>query len=287
MGPAARVRVDANGGWDVDDALAALGALAGYGLEYAEQPCATVEELRDLRIPWRARLDVPVAADESIRKAEDPLRVRDLEAADIIVVKVAPLGGVPAALAVVEEQPHPADVDHRVAPRTCSAQAARPVRATRPRARAAPRAARAVPGRRPPRPTGSAPATGTSGCAATSPASSATVPSPHAWSSVGQGRGERDPGRDADARVERRRHHGRQPAGLDDRRARTRTPPSGATLTTTTSAASRSRTRSGSSALRMDSSAAMGTSMPLRARAIRRSRSSSTVAHGCSAYSRS
>ena len=66
-----------------------------------------------------------------------------------------------------------------------------------------------------------------------------------------------------------------------------RTPPSGATLTTTMSAASRSRTRSGSSALRMDSSAAMGTSMPLRANAIRRSRSSSTVAHGCSAYSRS
>ena len=66
-----------------------------------------------------------------------------------------------------------------------------------------------------------------------------------------------------------------------------RTPPSGATLTTMTSAASRSRTRSGSSALRMDSSAAIGTSMPLRAKAIRRSRSSSTVAHGCSAYSRS
>ena len=81
----------------------ALGRLGRLGLEYAEQPCATVEELRDLRISLaRNGIDVPVAADESIRKAEDPLRVRDLEAADVIVVKVAPLGGVRAALAVVE-----------------------------------------------------------------------------------------------------------------------------------------------------------------------------------------
>jgi len=103
MGPSARVRVDANGAWSVDDAATALAALARHGLEYAEQPCATVEELRDLRITLaRNAVDVPVAADESIRKAEDPLRVRDLEAADIVVVKVAPLGGVRAALAVVE-----------------------------------------------------------------------------------------------------------------------------------------------------------------------------------------
>ena len=74
-----------------------------YDLEYAEQPCATVEELRDLRIALaRNGVDVPIAADESIRKADDPLRVRDLEAADVVVVKVAPLGGVASALAVVE-----------------------------------------------------------------------------------------------------------------------------------------------------------------------------------------
>jgi len=103
LGRTARVRVDANGAWSVDDALSALGRLATSGLEYAEQPCATVEELRDLRLALaRNGIDVPIAADESIRKAEDPLRVRDLEAADIIVVKVAPLGGVRSALAVVE-----------------------------------------------------------------------------------------------------------------------------------------------------------------------------------------
>ncbi|HYN65750.1 MAG TPA: o-succinylbenzoate synthase [Ornithinibacter sp.] len=103
MGPSARVRVDANGAWSVDDALATLGHLAGFGLEYAEQPCATVEELRDLRMALaRNGIDVQIAADESIRKAEDPVRVRVLEAADLVVVKVAPLGGVRAALAVVE-----------------------------------------------------------------------------------------------------------------------------------------------------------------------------------------
>ncbi|MEO5609010.1 MAG: o-succinylbenzoate synthase, partial [Ornithinibacter sp.] len=111
MGSSARVRVDANGGWSVDDALRALGRLAPYGIEYAEQPCATVEELRDLRIALvRGDIDVPIAADESIRKAEDPLRVRDLEAADIIVVKVAPLGGVRSALQVVQECGLPAVV---------------------------------------------------------------------------------------------------------------------------------------------------------------------------------
>jgi O-succinylbenzoate synthase len=103
MGRSARLRVDANGAWSVDDAVRALGRLSVHDLEYAEQPCATVEELRDLRIALaRSLIDVPVAADESIRKAEDPLRVRDLEAADIVVVKVAPLGGVRSALAVVE-----------------------------------------------------------------------------------------------------------------------------------------------------------------------------------------
>ena len=85
------VRVDANGGWTVAEAAAACAALTADGpLEYVEQPCATVEELAELR----TLVDVPVAADESIRKAEDPLLVVRSRAADVAVVKVAPLGGV-------------------------------------------------------------------------------------------------------------------------------------------------------------------------------------------------
>ncbi|MBM6404946.1 o-succinylbenzoate synthase [Phycicoccus sp. CSK15P-2] len=103
LGASGRVRVDANGAWSVEEAADALAQLAPFGLEYAEQPCATVEDLRDLRLVLARRgVDVPVAADESVRKAEDPLRVRDLGAADVVVVKVAPLGGVRRALEVVE-----------------------------------------------------------------------------------------------------------------------------------------------------------------------------------------
>ena len=111
MGPQARIRVDANGAWDVDQAVDALGALTAYRLEYAEQPCASVEELRELRVRLaRSGVDVPVAADESIRKAEDPLLVAQREAADLIVVKVAPLGGVRRALEIVGECGLPAVV---------------------------------------------------------------------------------------------------------------------------------------------------------------------------------
>jgi O-succinylbenzoate synthase len=99
MGVAARVRVDANGAWSVDEAVTALKALEPFDLEYAEQPCATVEELAAVR----RRVDVRIAADESVRKASDPLRVARLGAADVIVIKVAPLGGVTKALRIAEE----------------------------------------------------------------------------------------------------------------------------------------------------------------------------------------
>jgi o-succinylbenzoate synthase len=98
LGPGGAIRVDANGGWDVGQAARMLRRLAAFGLEYAEQPCATLDELAELR----RLIDIPVAADESIRKAEDPLRVRAADAADIVVLKVQPLGGVRAALQVAE-----------------------------------------------------------------------------------------------------------------------------------------------------------------------------------------
>lgn len=94
------VRVDANGGWSVAGAVAAAAALTADGpLEYLEQPCATVPELAEVR----RRVDVPVAADESIRKADDPLHVVRSGAADVAVLKVAPLGGVRAMLAIAAQ----------------------------------------------------------------------------------------------------------------------------------------------------------------------------------------
>ncbi len=101
LGADGLIRVDANGGWDVDAAVRAIAALerAAGGLEYVEQPVATVEDLAVVR----RRVDVPIAADESIRRAEDPYRVRDLEAADIAVLKVQPLGGVRACLRIAED----------------------------------------------------------------------------------------------------------------------------------------------------------------------------------------
>jgi O-succinylbenzoate synthase len=100
LGRDGRIRVDANGAWDVDTALTAIGELdrAAGGLEYVEQPCGTLVELAAVR----RKVDVPIAADESIRRAEDPLRVAVAGAADIAVLKVAPLGGVRRALAVAQ-----------------------------------------------------------------------------------------------------------------------------------------------------------------------------------------
>ncbi len=94
------VRVDANGGWSVDEAVAAAEALTADGpLEYMEQPCKTVPELAELR----RRVHVPIAADESIRTADDPLHGGRAGAADIAVLKGAPLGGVRKLLAVAEQ----------------------------------------------------------------------------------------------------------------------------------------------------------------------------------------
>jgi O-succinylbenzoate synthase len=101
VGAAGKVRVDANGAWSVDDAQRAVTALAPFDLEYVEQPCASLDDLAALRRALaRAGVDVPIAADESVRKAEDPLRVAVAGAADVVVLKVAPLAGVARALEV-------------------------------------------------------------------------------------------------------------------------------------------------------------------------------------------
>ncbi|GAB5077083.1 o-succinylbenzoate synthase [Arthrobacter sp. AD-310] len=109
--PDAAIRVDANGGWDVPAAVAALTRLNAVGLEYAEQPVPTIAGLAEVRSQLRAKgVPVPIAADESVRKEDDPLRVARAGAADLIVVKVAPLGGVRRALDIVARAGLPAVV---------------------------------------------------------------------------------------------------------------------------------------------------------------------------------
>ncbi len=110
LGPGGRIRVDVNAAWDVDTAERNIKALDRFDLEYVEQPVATLEEMAALR----RRVDVPLAADESIRTAEDPLRVAGLEAADVVVLKVQALGGVRRALEVADAAGLPAVVSSAV-----------------------------------------------------------------------------------------------------------------------------------------------------------------------------
>ena len=103
LGADGRVRVDANGGWDLDAAVTALRELGRVGLEYAEQPVASVEDLARLRRTLLQQgISVPIAADESIRRSGDPERVAELAAADVAVLKVQPLGGVRRCLELAD-----------------------------------------------------------------------------------------------------------------------------------------------------------------------------------------
>ncbi|HEY3436259.1 MAG TPA: o-succinylbenzoate synthase [Actinotalea sp.] len=101
LGPHGRIRIDANGAWDVPTAVSRLRVLdrAAGGLEYVEQPCRSVDELALVR----RSTHVPVAADESVRRAGDPAAVVRADAADVIVLKVQPLGGVRACLELAQE----------------------------------------------------------------------------------------------------------------------------------------------------------------------------------------
>jgi o-succinylbenzoate synthase len=100
LGRHGHIRVDANGVWDTDTAVAVIPQLdkAAGGLEYVEQPCRSIDELAIVR----RKVTVRIAADESIRRAEDPLRVAVAGAADIAVIKCTPLGGVHRSLQVAE-----------------------------------------------------------------------------------------------------------------------------------------------------------------------------------------
>lgn len=108
LGPSGTIRAVATGAWDEDAAAAALPALnsAAGGLEFIVQPCATLGEIASLR----TRIDVPVAVEQALRDAEDPL-ARDLAgSADIVVLRVGAMGGVRRAMRVADECGLPAVV---------------------------------------------------------------------------------------------------------------------------------------------------------------------------------
>lgn len=90
IGPHGKIRIDVNATWDLDTATERLDSLSRFDLEYAEQPVATLEEMVELK----RRTSVLLAADELVRLPPDPLEVAEMGAADILVVKVQPLGGV-------------------------------------------------------------------------------------------------------------------------------------------------------------------------------------------------
>jgi O-succinylbenzoate synthase len=107
--PDARIRLDANGGYEVEQAVTLGNALAESGapIDYLEQPVKTIGELAEVRLKLK-HLGILVAADESVRKVSDPLAVAHAGAADILVIKAAPLGGISRALSVIREAALPA-----------------------------------------------------------------------------------------------------------------------------------------------------------------------------------
>jgi len=101
LGPEISIRVDANGAWSVDDAAERLTALAGHEIELAEQPVGTFEQMVELR----RRVEVRIAADESLVSPFDARRARELGACEVAAVKVAKVGGLGAALEIAEVMP--------------------------------------------------------------------------------------------------------------------------------------------------------------------------------------
>jgi O-succinylbenzoate synthase len=105
--PQAAIRIDVNGTWSVDDALRNLYAMYEEvgAFEYVEQPCNTVEELRELKS--RIRIPLYIAGDEVLRKAKDPFDVNLDGAVDYLMLKVQPLGGINRAMKLAEHHKIP------------------------------------------------------------------------------------------------------------------------------------------------------------------------------------
>lgn len=102
--PNVKMRLDANGAYEVEQAIELANELVkrSIPLEYLEQPVASIAEMAELRMKLD-ELGVKIAADESVRKVSDPLAVAQADAADVLVLKAAPLGGIHQALSIASE----------------------------------------------------------------------------------------------------------------------------------------------------------------------------------------
>jgi o-succinylbenzoate synthase len=102
IAPNAKIRIDVNGSWGVDQAYRALSSICDAGaIEYVEQPCATVEQLRELKQLLNAT--ILIAGDEVLRKAHSPMHLDLEDAVDILMLKVAPLGGISRSLELAKK----------------------------------------------------------------------------------------------------------------------------------------------------------------------------------------
>jgi o-succinylbenzoate synthase len=99
VGPWPALRVDANGGWSVNEAVRAIRAIEEHDLEFVEQPCRSLRELAEVR----QRVSTPIAADESVSSMRELRRALDLEACDVVNVKLAGAGGFNAARELLRE----------------------------------------------------------------------------------------------------------------------------------------------------------------------------------------
>ena len=99
--PSSTIRIDANGLWSVDQAVSFLQSVGN--IEYIEQPCATIEELRELK----QQINVKIVGDEVLRKAKDPFAIDLVGAVDYLMLKVQPLGGIKRAHQIAEHHKLP------------------------------------------------------------------------------------------------------------------------------------------------------------------------------------
>jgi L-Ala-D/L-Glu epimerase len=101
LGPEARIRVDANASWSVEEATAVLAKIEPYGIELVEQPVETLEQMAELA----ARTEIPLAADESVASVAEARRAAELGACAVTGIKLSKVGGRPEAEAIMRELP--------------------------------------------------------------------------------------------------------------------------------------------------------------------------------------